>query len=41
MIRISAANRNGTSPEIMDPTFPIILVAGAHLAIDKIEVGEK
>ena len=41
MQRITVAKGDGIGPEIMDVTLEIILAAGAQIAIDEIEVGEK
>jgi isocitrate dehydrogenase len=40
MTRITVAKGDGIGPEIMDATLRIIM-AGAQLEIDEIEVGEK
>lgn len=41
MTRITVAKGDGIGPEIMDVTLQIILAAGAKIAIDEIEIGEK
>lgn len=41
MQRITVAKGDGIGPEIMDATLEIIMAAGAQIAIDEIEVGEK
>jgi isocitrate dehydrogenase len=41
MTRITVAKGDGIGPEIMDATLSIIKAAGAQIAIDEIEVGEK
>lgn len=41
MTRITVAKGDGIGPEIMDATLKIIMAAGAQIAIDEIEVGEK
>jgi isocitrate dehydrogenase len=41
MTRITVAKGDGIGPEIMDATLAILKAAGAELAIDEIEVGEK
>ncbi|CAN5663115.1 NADP-dependent isocitrate dehydrogenase [soil metagenome] len=41
MTKITVAKGDGIGPEIMDATLKIILAAGADIAIDEIEVGEK
>jgi isocitrate dehydrogenase len=39
--RITVAKGDGIGPEIMDATLRILMAAGADIAIDEIEVGEK
>ena len=41
MTNITIAKGDGIGPEIMDATLKIIIAAGADIAIDEIEVGEK
>lgn len=41
MTKITVAKGDGIGPEIMDATLKIISKAGAQIAIDEIEVGEK
>ncbi|MFN8317224.1 MAG: NADP-dependent isocitrate dehydrogenase [Chitinophagales bacterium] len=41
MTPITVAKGDGIGPEIMDATLQIILAAGAKLAIEEIEIGEK
>ncbi len=41
MTNITVAKGDGIGPEIMDATLSILKAAGAQLAIDEIEVGEK
>ena len=41
MTRITVAKGYGIGPEIMDATLSILFAAGARIAIDEIEVGEK
>ena len=41
MTRITVAKGDGIGPEIMDATLEIILAAGAQIAVDEIQVGEK
>jgi isocitrate dehydrogenase len=41
MTRITVAKGDGIGPEIMDATLSILFAAGARIAIDEIEVGEK
>jgi len=41
MTRITVAKGDGIGPEIMDVTLAIIQAAGARIAIDEIEIGEK
>ena len=41
MTNITIAKGDGIGPEIMDATLRIIIAAGADIAIDEIEVGEK
>ena len=41
MTTITVAKGDGIGPEIMDATLKIILAAGADIAIEEIEVGEK
>jgi len=41
MITITVAKGDGIGPEIMNATLEIILAAGAKIAIEEIEVGEK
>jgi len=41
MTNITIAKGDGIGPEIMDATLKIIMAAGADIAIDEIEVGEK
>lgn len=41
MTRITVAKGDGIGPEIMDATLAIIQAAGAQIAVDEIEVGEK
>ncbi len=41
MTRITVAKGDGIGPEIMEATLEIIKAAGAQIAIDEIEVGEK
>ncbi|MDP2039811.1 isocitrate/isopropylmalate family dehydrogenase, partial [Algoriphagus sp.] len=41
MKKITIAKGDGIGPEIMDATLEIILAAGANIAIEEIEVGEK
>jgi isocitrate dehydrogenase len=41
MTTITVAKGDGIGPEIMDATLEIILAAGAKIAIEEIEVGEK
>ncbi len=41
MTNITIAKGDGIGPEIMDATIKIIMAAGADIAIDEIEVGEK
>ncbi len=40
-VPITVARGDGIGPEIMDATLKIILAAGARLAIEEIEIGEK
>ena len=41
MTRITVAKGDGIGPEIMDATLSILKAAGAKIAIDEIEIGEK
>lgn len=41
MTKITVAKGDGIGPEIMEATLKVILAAGADLAIEEIEVGEK
>jgi isocitrate dehydrogenase len=41
MTRITVAKGDGIGPEIMDATLSILMAAGANIAIDEIEIGEK
>lgn len=41
MTRITIAKGDGIGPEIMDATLQILMQAGARIAIDEIEIGEK
>ena len=41
MTRITVAKGDGIGPEIMDATLSILTAAGAKIAIDEIEIGEK
>jgi isocitrate dehydrogenase len=41
MTRITVAKGDGIGPEIMDATLSILMAAGAKIAIDEIEIGEK
>ena len=41
MTKITIAKGDGIGPEIMDATIQILLAAGAEIALDEIEVGEK
>lgn len=41
MTKITVAKGDGIGPEIMNATLEIIMAAGAQIAIDEIEVGEK
>ena len=41
MTRITVAKGDGIGPEIMDATLSILFAAGARIAVDEIEVGEK
>ncbi|MCX6200965.1 MAG: isocitrate/isopropylmalate family dehydrogenase, partial [Bacteroidetes bacterium] len=41
MTRITVAKGDGIGPEIMDATLRILMAAGAKIAIDEIEIGEK
>jgi len=41
MRKITLAKGDGIGPEIMDATLEIILAAGANIAIEEIEIGEK
>jgi isocitrate dehydrogenase len=41
MIRVTVAKGDGIGPEIMDATLRILMAAGAKIAIDEIEIGEK
>ena len=41
MTRITVAKGDGIGPEIMNATLSILMAAGAKIAIDEIEIGEK
>ncbi len=41
MTRVTVAKGDGIGPEIMDATLRILMAAGAKIAIDEIEIGEK
>ena len=41
MTRITVAKGDGIGPEIMDATLSILMAAGAKIAMDEIEIGEK